>query len=90
MTMRSNRGVAFGVLAVIAVVGFITWAIVAQANWNKACHNAGGRIEQRYEYTQTNTHYTYDAKGNVTGFYITSDPVYSYHCWVGGQEVDPK
>lgn len=87
--MRSNRGVVFVVLAVITMAGIITWAIIANNKWTKACHDAGGQVVQRYEYTQINTHYTHDSKGNLTGSYTTSDPVYSSHCIVGGQEIKP-
>lgn len=85
----SKRGVALGVLVAVTLVGLVTWAVVAMHNWEKACHEMGGSVDERYEYTAMDTTYTYDAKGNVTGVIITPRDVYSYHCMVNGQEVDP-
>lgn len=74
---------------VLACVGGITAAFVAMHRWEKRCIAAGGEVEQRYEYTQNNTTYTYDAKGNITGVIITPVDIYSYHCWVDKEEIEP-
>jgi len=73
---------ALGVLVVAGLAGLAIWAIVAQGRWEARCHDAGGRVEERFEGYIT----TYTQVGNVQVPQIT--PQYSYHCWVGGREVD--
>lgn len=73
---------------VAALLGGITWAIVAQNKWEHRCHNKGGRVEQRLDGYVMTPHYIYDGKGNITSTYFTNDPQYSYHCWLGGAEVN--
>jgi hypothetical protein len=76
-------------LIVVSVLGLTAWAIVDFENWKHRCREAGGAVEERYEGTDMVITYTYDAKGNVTGYYYTPTDRYSYHCWLNGQEIQP-
>jgi hypothetical protein len=81
-----------GLAAVTAVaalaIGGATWGIVAGVEFDHKCQDHGGHtVTEQTGWTQ-NTHYTYDAKGNVTGFYITTDPTYTTYCRdTRGQDV---
>lgn len=81
------KRIVISVTIVAALAGLFTWSIVLMNRWESRCNDAGGQVVTRYEYTQTNVHYTYDGKGNINGSYVTTDPVYSYHCMVNGTEV---
>lgn len=86
----SKRVVAGAVAGVLGFGGVITYAVVDMHNWTKACEDQGGQVEERYERTDMVPQYTYDSKGNVNGLYFIPQDVYSYHCWVGDQEINPR
>jgi hypothetical protein len=81
-----------GVLALVFLVltGLIVWGVIAMHNWEEACKDAGGKVEERYERTDMVMTNTYDGKGNLTGITVIPTQVYSYHCWVNGKEIDPE
>jgi hypothetical protein len=74
-------------LFIAALVGAVIWVVVAQHRWENRCHDAGGKVEQRFEGYITTFSYTYDAKGNITSVIPVIVQDYSYHCWVNGAEV---
>ncbi len=85
--MLTRIGAALLVLGTIAATA---WAVVAMHQWTKACHDAGGWVEQRWEYATMDMYYTYDAKGNIASVVPVVTQHYSYHCWVNHQEIDPS
>ncbi|MFI5840570.1 hypothetical protein ACIA8K_12760 [Catenuloplanes sp. NPDC051500] len=80
------RGLAAAGIA--AILGLMVWAVVEHQRWESQCEQAGGRVERRFEYMQQNAHYTYGPKGNITGVWYSSDPVYSWHCWLNDREIE--
>lgn len=82
--MRYRIAVVGLIVAVIAVVVF---AYIQMHKWYRACDEAGGRVEQRFEYATTDMTNHYDDKGRLTWISVDVTRHYSYHCWANGQEV---
>jgi hypothetical protein len=85
--MRDRWPMVLAATFIAAVVAWIVVAVVMQVKWTNKCHDAGGWVEQRYEYSSIDMTYMYDSKGNITAVIPTVTQHYSFHCWVNHQEV---
>ncbi len=63
-------------ISIATTIGLIVWTVATSVAWEGRCQDAGGHVVS--EYIGEVTHYTYDAKGNITGVYTT--PNYAYNC----------
>jgi hypothetical protein len=79
----------FGAAVVVIVVG-VVFAIAQIHKWYKQCDEAGGRVEQRFEYASIDMTNHYDGKGQLLYVSTAITQHYSYHCWANGQEVLPS
>lgn len=85
--MRDKAYMLWVALAIALTAGVTVWAVVALHQWTKACHDAGGKVEERWEYADVQLVNSYDAKGNLVSVTPVVTQHYSYHCWVNGVEV---
>lgn len=74
-------------LFIAMIVAAVVWSVVETHRWIQACHDAGGWVEQRWEYATMDMYYNYDARGNIVSVVPIVTQHYSYHCWVNHQEV---